>query len=87
MMPDQLDPAQRAAFDSIMGFAQRLAMRIVEMPQQDRPAALKTVRNALEETAKDAGITDPKLIDICAQGVEVIVAEIENSGSPDGGRA
>jgi hypothetical protein len=70
-----------------MGFAQRLAMRVVEMPKEDRLAALRIARNTLEETARDHGITDPKFIDLCVQGIQVIVAEIDNSGSPGGGRA
>jgi hypothetical protein len=84
--PDQLDPTQRAAFDAIMGFAQRLAMRVVEMPKAQRPAAMRLARDSLEDAAKEHGITDAKFIDICVRGVEVIMAEIENSGSSGSGR-
>jgi hypothetical protein len=82
--PDQLSPEQRAAFDAIMGLAQRVAMHITTMPKEEWADAIKIARNTMEEAALEAGITDKGFVDLCAQGVQVMVSELENSGSPRG---
>jgi hypothetical protein len=77
--PDQLSPEQRAAFDAIMGLAQRVAMHITTMPKEEWADAIKIARNTMEEAALEAGITDKGFVDLCAQGVQVMA---QNSKIP-----
>ena len=82
-----MTPEQKIAFESVMGFVHRVAMRIAELPKEERPAALKAARASIAETAAEHGIQDPKLIEICSEGIEVVLREIEASGRPSGGHA
>jgi hypothetical protein len=79
-----MTPEQSAAFKSIVGFIHRAAMEIVELPNDERAAALRTVQRSL---AVELDITDPDLIAACNAGIVAVLRQIEASGSPSGGQA
>ena len=82
-----MTPEQRAAFETIMGFVHRAAMKIAELPKEERAAALTIARRSIAQSAAEQGVTDPQLIEICTEGIAVVLHEIEASGSPSGGHA
>jgi len=82
-----MTPEQKKTFDTIRGFAHRTATIIAELPKERRAEALKTARRAVIESAAERGITDSKLLEFCADAVEVVLHEIENFGSPSGRNA
>jgi hypothetical protein len=75
------------AFESVMGFVHRMAMRIADLPKEKRAAALNAARNAIAEIAAEHGIKDRRLIELCSDGIEAVLREIESSGSSSGGHA
>lgn len=75
---------QQFAFDSIVGIVHRAAMEVAELPKEERAAALQVVPRSL---ALELGITDPELIDVCTEGVETVLQQIEASGRASGGHA
>ncbi len=79
-----MTPEQKAAFEAILGFVHRAAMKVAELPKEERAAALQTVQRSL---AVDLDITDPDLIAACNAGIVTVLRQIEASGSPSGGHA
>jgi hypothetical protein len=82
-----MTPQQKASYDAILGMAHRVAVRIAGLPQDQREGAIKMARNTIMECAPEYGITDPKLIEICSEGVAVVLREMVASGNPGGGLA
>jgi hypothetical protein len=80
-------PAQKAAFEAITGFVHRAAMEIAELPKDQRGAALQLARNSFAQSIADQAGTDPKLVEICTDGIAAVLREIEASGNPSGGHA
>lgn len=66
---------------AIMRFVQQTAMTIAELPTEQRADTLMAARSAVIESAARLGITDPQLLRICTDGVEVALREIEAFGS------
>jgi hypothetical protein len=79
-----MTPEQKAAFESIVGLVHREAMKIAELPKEQRAAALLIVQGAM---AAELGIADPELIDVCNEGIATVLQQIEASGRLSGGRA
>ena len=69
-----------------MGMVHRVAMRIVELPKEQREVAIQTARRSIKESAVESGLP-VQLAELCADGIEVVVREIEASGLSGGGRA
>jgi hypothetical protein len=80
-------PEQTAAFDAIMGITYRVAMKIADLPKEERAIALEIARRSFAEAISACGVTNPTFIDICTEGIAVVLQEIEASGSPSGGHA
>ncbi|MET4490679.1 hypothetical protein [Bradyrhizobium sp. LA7.1] len=83
-----MTPEQKAAYDAIIGMAHRVAMKIAELPREQRATAVGRARELLLQTASEHGdVSDPKLLVLCADGIAVVLREIEMSGSSEGGHA
>ena len=78
---------QKAVFEAITGLIQRTAMEIAELPKDQRGAALQLARNSFAQSIADQAGTDPKLVEICTDGIAAVLREIEASGNPSGGHA
>jgi len=79
-----MTPAQKLAFESIIGLVHRAAMKVAELPKEERAAALQIVQRSIVE---ELGITEPELIENCTKGIATVLRQIEASGSPSGGHA
>jgi hypothetical protein len=83
-----MTPEQKEAFDHIMGFVHRVGMKIAAIPDaRERAVAIELARRSIVETAAEQGVCDSKIVEICADGIEVVVREIMMSGKPNGGHA
>jgi hypothetical protein len=82
---------QQAAIEASVGSAQRIAMRIIALPKEQREAALEIVRRNYADAIKRAGFGDSeqsrKWIELQMQGIRALIAEIEMSGGGHGGVA
>jgi hypothetical protein len=79
-----MTPEQKAAFESIVALVHREAMKIAELPKEQRAAALQTIHRSIEA---ELGVTDPELIGVCTEGITTVLQQIEASGRPSGGHA
>lgn len=79
-----MTPEQKAAFKSIVGLVHREAMKIAELPKEQRVAALQVIQRSM---TAELGNADPELIDICNEGIATVLQQIEASRSPSGGHA
>jgi hypothetical protein len=82
-----MTPEQKINYDRVIGMAQRVAMKIAELPKEHREAAILIAKKTLLETFAEYGITDPKFAEVCSEGIAAVLREIEASGSPGGGNA
>ena len=69
-----MTPDQKAAYEALTGLVQRTAMKIAELPKDQRDAALQTAHNTIAQS-----ITEPDLVEICTEGIAAVLREIEAS--------
>lgn len=79
-----MTPDQKATYEALTGLVHRTAMKIAELPKHQRRTALQLASRSI---AKGIGIVEPRLVEICTQGIEAVLHEIEASGKPSGGHA
>ena len=73
-----------------VGAIQRIAMVIVELPQEERPEHYPVVRTRLAAAMKELGIEDAianAWLDKTMDGIQALVMEIEAGGGAEGGTA
>jgi hypothetical protein len=72
------------------GAAQRIGMRIAEMPLDQREAGFKIAEESLQEAARKMGIDGDRMdqfIKIQMDAIRGMVQNIDVGGNPQGGRA
>jgi hypothetical protein len=70
--------------------AQRIGMRIAEMPVDQREEGFAMAKRVLEDTAREMGVTGKaadELIHIQMEAIRGMVQNIVVGGGPQGGRA
>jgi hypothetical protein len=70
--------------------ARRAAMRIAEMPLENREAAFASAKNSLHEAFKEKGLAGDQLdgfVELQMQAIRKHVTDINIGGSSKGGRA
>ncbi|WKA26452.1 hypothetical protein [Bradyrhizobium roseum] len=82
-----MTPDQKAAYEALTGLVHRTAMKIAELPKDQRGAALQLASNSIARGIANLGIAEPKLVEVCADGIAAVLREIEASGKPSGGHA
>jgi hypothetical protein len=88
-MPE-LTPVQQQALDATRGAVQRIAMKIVTLPREQREAQYSAVRGSFEEAIKKFNVEgDPaaQWLDITMATLRALVSEIEAGGGAKGGVA
>ena len=73
-----------------VGTIQRIAMAMVELPQEERRELYSLVRRSLAEAIKELGVEDTIAdiwLDKTMAGIQALVIEIEAGGSAEGGTA
>jgi hypothetical protein len=88
-MPD-VTPAQQAIIDASIGSVQRLAMRLIDLPKDQREGGFEIVRRNFEGALKKFGIDGAQgqaWLDSQIEAIRRLVAEIETSGGSLGGKA
>jgi hemoglobin-like flavoprotein len=73
-----------------VGAIQRIAMAIVELPQEERRGHYTVVRKSLAAAIKELGVDDPianAWLDKTIVGIQALVMEIEAGGGAEGGTA
>jgi hemoglobin-like flavoprotein len=73
-----------------VGTIQRIAMAMVELPQDERREHYTVVRRSLAEAIKELGVDDPianAWLDKTMEGIQALVTEIEAGGGSEGGTA
>ena len=73
-----------------VGTIQRIAMAMVELPQEERREHYTVVRTSLAAAMKELGVDDTIAdiwLDKTMAGIQALVIEIEAGGSAEGGTA
>ena len=73
-----------------VGTIQRIAMAMVELPQEERRELYSLVRRSLAEAIKELGVEDTIAdvwLDKTMAGIQALVIEIEAGGGAEGGTA
>ena len=73
-----------------VGTIQRIAMAIVELPQEERRELYSLVRRSLAEAIKELGVENTIAdvwLDKTMVGIQALVIEIEAGGGAEGGTA
>jgi hypothetical protein len=81
---------RQAAIEASIGSVQRIATRIIDLPNDQREAALEIVHREYMEAAKKSGFDDERgraWADLQTEGIKALIAEIEKSGGGHGGTA
>ena len=83
-MPDPT-ATQQAAIEASIGSAQKIAMRIVDLPKDKREAGIEFVRRsyALEKFGID-GEQAHAWLELQIKGIRSLISEIEASGNTGG---
>ena len=68
-----------------LGSAQRIAMRILDLPKDKREAALEMVRRIYTDELKKYGAENQRWINLQIGRIRSLIAEIESSGGRSGG--
>ena len=87
-MPDP-SATQQAAIEASIGSAQRIAMRIVDLPKDKREAGIEFVRRSYVDALEKFGIDNDQArawLELQIKGIRSLISEIEGSGDT-GGRA
>jgi hypothetical protein len=85
-----LTPEQKRMLDATLGAVQRIAMKIVELPREQRAAQYAVVRRNFAESIDKFGIEGAaadQWLDSTMQGIAALVLEIEAGGGAAGGIA
>ena len=88
--PGEITPEIEANAKLCADMAQRSAMRIAEMPLEQREEGFKIAERSLREAAEELGIGADRmegLIQMLVKGMRQFVLDIDVGGSPKGGRA
>jgi hypothetical protein len=87
---DELTPEQEEAVAATVGAVQRIAMAVVELPQEQRERHYALVRRNFEAAITEFGIEGAMAhawLNSTMIGIQSLVAEIEASGGAAGGNA
>jgi hypothetical protein len=79
-----MTPEQQAAYDAILGMAQRVTVRIAALPPDQQAAAVKVARETIMENVTLHGITDPDVVNIFAVGVALALRDVDKAPSQGG---
>jgi hypothetical protein len=85
-----MDESARKAIEASIGSAQRIAMRVVDVPRSQREAAFEIVRRNFEDALKRGGHDHEQGHAWLAEQMKIIralVSEIETSGGGAAGHA
>ena len=86
-MPDPT-ATQQSAIEASIGSAQKIAMRIVDLPKDKREAGIEFVRRNYADTLEKFGIDDEQArawLELQIKGIRSLILEIEASGGTGGG--
>jgi hypothetical protein len=86
----QLTPEPQEELEASIGFVQRVAMKIVSLPKEQRTEQYAVVRRNLEASIKKHGVEGDaatKWLDLQMEGLQALVSEIEAAGGAAGGKA
>jgi aspartyl-tRNA synthetase len=82
-MPDPI-ASQQAAIEVSIGSAQRIAMRIVDLPKDKREAGIEFVRREYEDALEKFGIDGEQArawLELQIKEIRSLISEIEASGT------
>jgi hypothetical protein len=85
-MPEDIDAATRQCW----AMAQRVGMKIAELPLKVREVAFAGTENCLRAAGGDLGVVGEQLdriVDLQMRAIRQIVTDVDVSGSPMGGWA
>jgi hypothetical protein len=85
-MPDPT-AIQQAAIEASIGSAQKIAMRIVDLPKDKREAGIEFVRRNYADAFEKFGIDGEQArawLELQIKGIRSLVSEIERSGGTGG---
>lgn len=82
-----MTPDQKTAYEALTGLVHRTAMKIAELPKDQRDAALQIASNSIAKRIADRGEAEPRLVGICTDGIAAVLRQIKASGKPSGGHA
>jgi hypothetical protein len=77
---------QQAAIEASIGSAQKIAMRIVDLPKDKREAGIEFVRRNYADALEKFGIDSEQShawLELQIKGIRSLVSEIEASGGGD----
>jgi hypothetical protein len=77
------DPTQQAAIEVSIGSAQKIAMRIVDLPKDKREAGIEFVRRNYADALEKFGIDGEQArawLELQMKGIRSLISEIEASG-------
>jgi hypothetical protein len=81
------DPTQQAAIEVSIGSAQKIAMRIVDLPKDKREAGIEFVRRNYADALEKFGIDGEQArawLELQMKGIRSLISEIEASGGTRG---
>ena len=84
-MPDPT-ATQQAAIEASIGSAQKIAMRIVDLPKDKRDAGIEFVRRNYEDALEKFGIDSEQAhawLELQIKRIRSLISEIEASGGGD----
>ena len=85
-MPDPT-ATQQAAIEASIGSAQKIAMRIVDLPEDKREAGIEFVRRSYADALEKFGIDNDQArawLELQIKGIRSLISEIEASGGAGG---
>ena len=86
-MPDPT-ATQQSSIEASIGSAQKIAMRIVDLPKDKREAGIEFVRRNYADTLEKFGIDYEQArawLELQIKGIRSLILEIEASGGTGGG--
>jgi hypothetical protein len=81
------DPTQQAAIEVSIGSAQKIAMRIVDLPKDKREAGIEFVRRNYADALEKFGIDGEQArawLELQMKGIRSLISEIEATGGTRG---
>lgn len=82
-----MTPDQKAIYEALTGLVHRTAMKIAELPEDARGAALQIASKSIAKRIGDESMAEGQLIEICTDGIVAVLRQIEASDRPSGGHA
>jgi hypothetical protein len=89
-MADEMTPEQQLVFDATIAGIQRIAVRILEIPKEEREGAYAITRRAFEQSIQKCGIAGEAAdlwLRLTMESLRGLVAEIEARGGGTVGTA